>query len=143
MLDEFPIRGWRTYLLNCLNDEILAKKYSAVMNAKSGRRDMYIFGLPGPRLKDWLNDEMIAKKYAAEINTNTARRELYYYGLHGDEHDQALFSTKYPNTRDMFLTRSLISIIEDSKTYLPIDINRVMDTCDIDQIMKLIELRRF
>ena len=29
LLDEFPIRGWRTYLLNCLNDEILEEKYSA------------------------------------------------------------------------------------------------------------------
>ena len=29
LLDEFTIRGWRTYLLNCLNDEILEEKYSA------------------------------------------------------------------------------------------------------------------
>ena len=39
----------------------------------------------------------------------------------------------------MFLTSSLKSVIEESKTYFPININGVMGTCDTDQIMKLIE----
>ena len=58
----------------------------------------------------------------------------------GEEHDQDLFSTKFPNTRGMFLTRSLRNVIERSDTYFPININRVMrSTCDTDQVMKLIE----
>ena len=89
---------------------------------------------------DCLNDEILAKKYSAEINTNTARRELYFYGLPGDENDQALFSTKFPNTRAMCLTYTLGSKIEAFKTYFPININGVMGICDTDQIMKLIDL---
>ena len=76
LLDEFPILGWRTYLLNCLNDEIVREKNSAV------------------------------------ANTITACQDVYYYGLHGQVHDQALIFTKFPNTRGMFLTRSLRNVIE-------------------------------
>ena len=129
LLDQFPIRGWRTHLLNCLNDEILNEKYSAVLNTNTA-----------PRLKDCLNDEMLAKKYSSEMNTNTAGRDLYYYWFPGDRHEQALFSTKFTNTRATFLTRSLRSILENLKTYFPISINGVMGTCDTYQLMKLIEL---
>ena len=100
MLDDFTIRGWQTYLLKCLNDEILNAKYSEVINTNIAPREL-----------NCLNDEMIAKKYTAEMNTNTSHHELYYYGLPGDEHDQALFSATFPNTRAMFLTCSLRSII--------------------------------
>ena len=37
LLDKFTIRGWRTYLLNCINDEILAKKYSPEINTNIAR----------------------------------------------------------------------------------------------------------
>ena len=64
---------------------------------------------------NYLNDDILAKKYSAEINTNIARQVLYDYGLPGENHDQALFPTTFLNTRAMILTRSLRSIIENSK----------------------------
>ena len=82
LLDEFPIRGWRTYLLNCLNDEILRKNNSVV------------------------------------TNTISTCRELYYYGLPGEVHDEAFFSTKFPNTRSMFLTSSLRKVINSSCNFI-------------------------
>ena len=54
MLDDFPIRGWRTYLLHCINDEILDKKYSAEINTNTARRELSYF-----------NDEILNKKYSA------------------------------------------------------------------------------
>ena len=86
-----------------------------------------------------LNDEIVEKKNSAATNTTTTPRELYYYGMPCEEHDQDLFSTKFSNTRGMFLTRSLRNVIERSDTYFPININGVMGTCDTDQVMKLIE----
>ena len=115
--------------MNCLIDEILDAKYSAVINTNTASREL-----------NCLNDEMIAKKYAIVINTNTSDRESYYYGMPGDEHDQALYSTKLPNTRAIFLTRYTRSMIKNSKTYFPIDINEVMGPSVTDQIMKLIKL---
>ena len=47
LFDEFPILGWQTFLLNCLNDEIVVKKNSAVTNAVSACRELYYYGLPG------------------------------------------------------------------------------------------------
>ena len=88
MLDEFPILGWRKCLLTCLNDEIVDKKNSSV------------------------------------INTMSPCRDLYYYGLSGEVHDQDLFSTQFSNTRGMFLTNFLRSVIERSDTYFPINIIR-------------------
>ena len=75
--------------------------------------------------------------------TNNSGWDLYYYGLPGDEHDETLYSTKFPNTRVMFLIRSFMSMIENSKTYLTVDINGVMGSSDTDQIMKLIDICRF
>ena len=57
----------------------------------------------------------------------------------GEVHGQDLFSTQFSNTRGMFSTCSLRNVIERSDTYFPMNINRVMGTCDKDQIMKLIE----
>ena len=62
LLDEFHIRGWRTHLLKCLNDEILDAKYSAVINTNTARQEL-----------NCLNDEMTTKRYTVVINTNTAR----------------------------------------------------------------------
>ena len=76
LIDEFPILRWRKFLLNCLNDEIVAKNNAEV------------------------------------TNTISACRGLYYYGLPGEKQDQDLFSTQFPNTRGMFLTRSLRNVIE-------------------------------
>ena len=96
-----------------------------------------------------LNDNI--EKYLAAKNTTTACREvtcknniiapqgLYYYGLPGEEHDQDLFSTQFPNTRGMSFTHPLRNIIERSDTYYPINIKMSMGICDTDQIMKLIE----
>ena len=39
LLDEFPILGWRIFLLNCLNDEIVQEKNSAVTNTISAPRE--------------------------------------------------------------------------------------------------------
>ena len=47
LLDEFPIPGWRKCLLTCLNDEIVDKKNSAVINTMSPCRDLYYYGLSG------------------------------------------------------------------------------------------------
>ena len=38
LLDEIPILIWRTYLLNCLNDDIVIKNNSAVRNTISACR---------------------------------------------------------------------------------------------------------
>ena len=103
LLDEFPIRGWRTYLLNCLNDEILDKQYSSV------------------------------------TNTIFACRYLYYYGLPGEEHDQDLFTTKFPNTRDMFLTNFLRNVINSSCNFIENPNHTFFDEKGKQQVMKLIE----
>ena len=47
LIDEFPILGWRTYLLNCLIDEIEDKKNSAAMNKTTAPQRLYYYGLPG------------------------------------------------------------------------------------------------
>jgi len=86
-----------------------------------------------------LTDEIVVKNHSAETNTISAYRELYYYRLPREDNDQDFFSTKFTNTRGVFLTRSLRNVIERSDTYFPININGVMGTCNTDQIMKLIE----
>ena len=90
-------------------------------------------------LLNYLIDEIVTKNNEELTNTISAYRGVYYYGLPGDEYDDALYSTKFPNTRGMFLTRSLRNVIERLDTYYPMNINRVMAICDTDQIMKLIE----
>ena len=47
LLNEFPILVWRTYILNCLNDEIVEKNNSAVTNTISACREWYYYGMPG------------------------------------------------------------------------------------------------
>ena len=49
LLDEFPILGWRTYILNCLNDEIVEKKNSAAMNNTIACRELYYYRMPGEK----------------------------------------------------------------------------------------------
>ena len=90
-------------------------------------------------LLNCLIDEIVTKNNAEVTNTIFACRGLYYYGLPGEEHDQDLFSTQFPNTRGIFLTRSLRNVIERSDTYYPINIKISMAICDTDQIMKIIE----
>ena len=80
LLAELSIRGWRPYLLKCLNDEILDAKYSAVINTNIAPREL-----------NRLHHEMFAKKYSEEMNTNTSGRELYYHGLPSNEHDHTLY----------------------------------------------------
>ena len=63
LLDEFPIRGWRKFLLTCLNDGIVHVKNSAAMNKTTACREVYT--------------------YSAFI----APRGFYYYGMPGEEHD--------------------------------------------------------
>ena len=82
LLDDFPILGWRTFLLNCLNGEIVDKNNSSVKNTTTTCREV------------------------TYKNNIIAPKGFYYYGLPGEEHDQALMSTKFPNTRGMFLTNS-------------------------------------
>ena len=43
MLDEFPIRGWRIFLLTCLNDDIVDEKNPAAMNTTTAPREMYYY----------------------------------------------------------------------------------------------------
>ena len=73
------------------------------------------------------------------MNTTTSPRELYYYGLPGEEYDQALFSTKFSNTRDIILTHSSKNIIEEPTMYIHNPMSISMDLEGKDQIMKLIE----
>ena len=47
LLDEFPILGWRTYILTCMTDIISEKKNSAAMNMTGSPRDLYYYGMPG------------------------------------------------------------------------------------------------
>ena len=96
LLDGFPIIGWRTFLFNCLNDEIIDKMNSPVtnMNTTTDTRET---------------------NYNAPITTC---RRLYYYGLPGQTHDQALFSTQFTNTNDMLLTCALRSIIDSSMSFI-------------------------
>ena len=61
-----------------------------------------------------LNDETVVKKKSAVTNAISAFRELYYYGMTGEELDQDLFFTQFPNTRSMFLTGALRNVIEES-----------------------------
>ena len=46
LLDEFPILGWRTYLLTCMTDIISEWKNTAIMNT-GDTRDLYYYGMPG------------------------------------------------------------------------------------------------
>ena len=113
LLDEFPIFGWRTLISNCLNDEIVVKKNSAVTNTISACQEVYKYNTRNRKfVLNCLNHEIVCEKNSAVANTISACRDLYYYGLHGQVHDQALISTKFPNTRGMFLTRSLRNVIE-------------------------------
>ena len=85
------------------------------------------------------------------MNTGTTPREVYkyktsivprgcqYYGLPGEEHDQALMSTKFPNTRGMFLTNSLRNVIDSSMNFTEYPLHMLFDIKGKDQIMKLIE----
>ena len=41
LLDEFSILGWRTYLLNFLNDEIVAKNNSLVASTTTACREVF------------------------------------------------------------------------------------------------------
>ena len=90
-------------------------------------------------LLNCLIDEIVTKNNKEVTNTIPACRGLYYYGFPGEKQDEALFSTQYPNTRGMFLTRSLRNVIERSDTYYPMNINGGTGICETDQIMKLIE----
>ena len=98
LLDEFPIIGWRTFLFNCLNDEIIDKMNLPVthMNTTTDTRET---------------------NYNEPITTC---RRLYYYGLPGQKHDQGLYSTQFPNTRGMFLTCALRNVIDSSMNFVEI-----------------------
>jgi len=73
------------------------------------------------------------------MNTTTACRDLYHYGLSSEEHDQVLFSTNSPNTRGMFLTRSLRSVLENPTMFIYNLMRMSMYVQGNDQIMKIIE----
>ena len=47
LLDEFPILGWRTYLLNFLNAEIVDKNNLLVINTNTPPWEFYSYGLLG------------------------------------------------------------------------------------------------
>ena len=47
LLDDFPILGWRTFFLNCLNDEIVVKNDSSQTNTLLNFRGLYYYGFPG------------------------------------------------------------------------------------------------
>ena len=102
LLDEFPILGWRTYLLTCMTDDISEKKNPAAMN---------MTGYP---------------------------REVYYYGMPGVDHDQDLFSTKFPNIKGTFLTHSLRNLLKDSSWYMLKQNSMAVDPNGQDQIVNLI-----
>ena len=101
LLDEFPILGWRTYILTCMTDIISERKNSAIMNTGD-------------------------------------TRDLYYYGMPGVEHDQDLFSTKFTNTRGMFLTSALRNVLETSSWFIIKRNNMAADPYGQDQIMNLL-----
>ena len=82
---------------------------------------------------------MVTKNNEEVTTTIYATGGLYYYGSPGNEYNEALYSTKCPNTRGMFLTHSLKNVIEISDTYYPMSIKISNAICDTDQIMKLIE----
>ena len=75
-------------------------------------------------IMSYLSDNIDIKKNLTATNTTTACREVtyknniiapkgfYYYGFPGEEYDQALMSTKFPNTRGRFLTNSLRNAID-------------------------------
>ena len=104
LLDEFPILGWRIFLLNCLNDEIADKNNSAVTNTTTTLREV------------------------TYRNNIIAPQGCYYYGLPGEEHDQALISTKLLNTRGMFLTNSLRNAIDSSMNFTENSLHILFDT---------------
>jgi len=138
--------------LNCLNNEIVVKKNSAVTNTTTACWKVYKYNTRKRKfVLNCLNDEIVHEKNAAAMNTfityrdvykyNTciALRGFYYYGLPGQVHDQALISTKFPNTRGMFLTNSLRNVIEESRWYVRNPSSMSADPKGKDQIMKLIE----
>ena len=43
LLDDFPILGWRPFLLNCLNDEIVDNNNPSVTNTITDSRDVFIY----------------------------------------------------------------------------------------------------
>ena len=90
-------------------------------------------------LLNCLIDEIVTKNNAEVTNTISACRGLYYYGFPDEKQDEALFSTQYPNTRGMFLTRSLSNVIEISDIYYPMNLKISNAICDTDLIMKLAE----
>ena len=53
-----------------------------------------------------------------KYSTFIAPQRFYYYGLPGQVNDQVLISTKFPNTRGMFLAYYLRNIIEESDMYV-------------------------
>ena len=71
-------------------------------------------------LLNCLNDEMVTKNNEEVTTTIYATGGLYYYGSPGNEYNEALYSTKFPNIRGIFLTHSLRNVIERSDTYYPI-----------------------
>ena len=46
-------------------------------------------------------------------NNIIAPKGFSYYGFPGEEYDQSLMSTTFPNTRGSFLTNSLRNVIEE------------------------------
>ena len=95
--------------MDCLNDEKLDAKYSAEINTNITPRELYYYGLPGPRELNCLKHKILA---------NTAPWELYYAGLFGDEHEQVLYSTKFTNTIAMILNRFMMIMIERAIMYM-------------------------
>ena len=68
-----------------------------------------------------------------------APKGVYSCGFPGEEYDQALMSTKFPNTRGSSLTNSLRNVIDSSMNFTEYPLNMLFDIKGKDQIMKLIE----
>ena len=73
------------------------------------------------------------------MNTTTGLQGFYYYRQPGEEHDQDLFTTEFPNTRDMFLTNFLRNVINSSCNFIENPNHTFFDEKGKQQVMKLIE----
>ena len=129
LLDDFPILGWRPFLLNCLNDEIVDNNNPSVTNTTCACREVINKIKKKTRKRKSFSECLKinieideAKKNCGchrdvrppdvfIYNTFIAPKGFYYYGFPGDEYDQSLMSTTFPNTRGSFLTNSLRNVI--------------------------------
>ena len=155
LLDDFPILGWRPFLLNCLNDEIVDNNKPSVTKPICACREVInkIENEKKRKRKSFsdclkINIEIYeAKRNCAcsrEVkvtyrNNIIAPKGFYYYGFPGEEYNRSLMSTTFPNTRGSFLTNTLRNVINSSSNFRGYPNNMFFDIKGKDEIMKLIE----